>query len=59
MVFELDFKGPNHNIRMHLGNVLLECDLHELFLRSDQFSVYKGEEFLSDFGFKNSAFHVL
>ena len=32
MVFQLDFKGPNHNARMHRGNALVVCDLYVFFL---------------------------
>ena len=28
MVFQLDFKGPYHNVRMRLRNALLVCDLY-------------------------------
>ena len=38
MMFQLDFKGPYHNIRMRPGNALLLCDLYGLFLHSDHFS---------------------
>ena len=38
MVFELDFKGPYHNIRMRPGNALV-CDLYGLYLHSGHFSV--------------------
>ena len=34
MVFQLDFKGPYHNIRIYLGNTLVICDLYRLFLYS-------------------------
>ena len=39
MIFQLDFKGPYHNIIMRLGNALVVCDLHSLFLHYDIFSV--------------------
>ena len=39
MVFMLNFKGPYHNIRMRLGNVLVVRDLYGLPLHSDHFSV--------------------
>ena len=39
MVFQLDFKGLFHNIRMRLGNALVVCDLYGLFLHSGLFSV--------------------
>ena len=53
MVFQLDFKGPYHNIKMRLGNALEVCDLYSVFLNSDHFSVQKGEAFLSYFRLKN------
>ena len=56
MVFQLDFKGPYHNIRMRLRNVLAVCDLYGLFLHSGHFSVEKGERFLSYFRLKNPSF---
>ena len=37
MVFQLDFKGSYHNIRMRLGNGLVVCDLYGLYLHSDLF----------------------
>ena len=58
MVFQLDFKGPYHNIRMPFGNALILRDLYDFFLHSGLVSVYKGEAFLSYFGLKNP-FHVL
>ena len=39
MVFQLDFKGLYHNIRMHLENTMVVCDLNDLFLHSVHFSV--------------------
>ena len=39
MVFQLDFKGPFHNIRMRLGKALVVCDLYDLFLHSGYFSL--------------------
>ena len=56
MVFQLDFKGPYHNIRMCLGNVLIVCDLYGFFMHSGHFSVQKGETFLVYFGLKNLFF---
>ena len=56
MVFQLDFEGPYHNIRMRLGNVLVVCDLYGLYLHSGHFSVQKVEAFLSYFGLKNPLF---
>ena len=53
MVFQLDFKGPYHNIRMRLGNALVVCDLYALYLHSGHFLVEKVEAFLSCFGLKN------
>ena len=51
MVFQLDFKGPYHNIRMHLGNVLVVCDLYGLYLSAfKRLFCQKGEAFLSYFG---------
>ena len=55
MVFQLDFKGPYHNIRMRLGSALIVCDLYDLFLHSGHFSVEKSEAFqvfLCYFGLK-------
>ena len=43
-------------MRMRLGNVLVVCDLHGLFLYSGYFSVKKGEAFLGYFGLKNPLF---
>ena len=56
MVFQLDFKGPYHNIRMRLGNALVVCDLYGLYLHSGHFLVKKVEAFLSYFGLKNPLF---
>ena len=56
MVFQLDFKGPYHNIRMRLGNALIVCDLYEFFLHFGHFSVLKCGTFLSYFGLKNPSF---
>ena len=39
MVFQLDFKGPYHNIRMCLGNAVVACELYGLYLDSGHFSV--------------------
>ena len=39
IVFQLDFKDSYHNIRMRAGNALILCDLYDLFLHSDHFSV--------------------
>ena len=50
MVFQLDFKGPYHNIRTRLGNTLVVCDLYGLFLHSGHFSVF------CYFGLKNPLF---
>ena len=47
------FKGPYHNMRMHLGNALAVYDLYGLFLQSGHFSVLKVETFLSYFQLKN------
>ena len=41
MVFQLDFKDPYHNIRMHLGNALTLIDLYSVFLHSVHFSVQR------------------
>ena len=38
MVFQLDFKGLYHSIRMRIGNVLVVCDLYCLFVHSGYFS---------------------
>ena len=38
MIFEVDFKGPYHSIRMRVGNALVVCDLYGLFLHSGHFS---------------------
>ena len=54
MIFNLDFKGTYHNIRMCLGNALLVYDC--LFLHSGHFSVRRAELFLSYFGLKNPLF---
>ena len=56
MLFQLDFKGPYHNIRMRLQNLLVVCDLYGLFLDSDHFLAQKGETNLSYFGLKNTLF---
>ena len=32
MIFQLDFKGPYHNMGMRLENALVVRDLHGLFL---------------------------
>ena len=56
MVFQLDFKGPFHNIRMRLGKALVVCDLYDLFLHSGYFSLQIGEAFLSYFRLKNPLF---
>ena len=56
MVFQLDFKGPYHNSRMRVGNDLVVCDLYGLFLHFGNFSVKKGEAFLSYSGLKNPLF---
>ena len=55
MVFQLDFKGPYHNIKMRLGNALKVC-FYNVFLHSGHFSVQKDEAFLGYFGLKNSPF---
>ena len=39
MVFQLDFKGQYHNIRMRLGNALVVCDLYGIYLHSCHFLV--------------------
>ena len=40
IVFQLDFKGPYHNIRMRVGDVLVVCDLYGLlFLHFGHFLV--------------------
>ena len=39
MVFQLNFKGSYHNIRMHLGNALVVCDLYGLSVHPRYFSV--------------------
>ena len=56
MVFQLNFKGPCHNIRMRLGNAMDLCYLYSIFLHAGCFSVQKGEAFLGYFGFKNPLF---
>ena len=56
MVFQLNFKGPFHNIRMYLGNDLEVRDLYSIFLHSGYLSVQKGEAFLSYFGLKTPLF---
>ena len=53
MVFQLNFKGPYHNIGLRLGNVLVVCDLYGLPLHSNHFSVLKL------FWVEKSPFHVL
>ena len=42
MLFQLDFKGPYHNTRMHLGKALIVCDLYGLFLHSSHFQSKRG-----------------
>ena len=32
MLFQLDFKGPYHNIKMHLENALVVCDLYDFLI---------------------------
>ena len=56
MVFQLNFKGPYHNIRMRLGNALEVCDFYSIFQQFGHFSVQKGEAFPSYFGLKNPPF---
>ena len=56
MVFQLNFKGPYHNIRMRLGNVFVVCDWYGLYLHPGHFSVQKDKAFLSHFGLKNPLF---
>ena len=53
MVFQLNFKGPHHDIRMRLENALQGCYLGSIFLHSGHFSAQKRATFLSYFGLKN------
>ena len=53
MLFQMDFKGTYHNIRVRLRNALTVCDLYGLFLHSSHFLTYKDETFLCYFGLKN------
>ena len=39
MLFQLDFKGPYHSIRMRLEIALVVCDLHDLLIHFSYFSV--------------------
>ena len=57
MLFQLDFKGPYHNVRMRFGNALVVCNLYGLFMHSGYFLVQKGEAFPSYFGLKNRLFY--
>ena len=56
MVFQLNFKGPYHNIRIRLGNALEVCYLYSKYLHSGNFSLQKGEAFLSYFELNNPLF---
>ena len=59
MIFQLDFLGLYYSIRIHIGNALVVCNLHGLYLHSGDFSALNGEALLSYFGLKKSPFHVL
>ena len=52
----LNFKGPYHNIRMRLGNVLVVRDLYGLPSHSDHFSVLQIQAFVRYFRLKNLLF---
>ena len=56
MIFQLNFPGLYHSIRIHIGNALVVCDLYGLYLHSGDFSALNGEAILSYFGLKNPLF---
>ena len=52
MIFQLNFPGLYHSIRIHIGNALVVCDLYGLYMHSGDFSALNGEAILSYFGLK-------